>query len=56
MEVEDNRGPLLVRVDIILGIISTIVILSRAYSRAAIIRNWGLDDTLAIFAWVRQHS
>ncbi|KAL3959507.1 hypothetical protein ACCO45_004624 [Purpureocillium lilacinum] len=56
MAVEDapNRGPELLAVNIFFCVLAGVIVLLRCYSRAALVKAFGLDDWLMILATVRR--
>lgn len=46
----DNRGPALLGVNIALSIVTCTVVLLRCYTRTFIVKAFGVDDWLMVFA------
>lgn len=54
VQVLNKRGTILITVDSVWALVSTIVISIRIYTRFRISRFYGADDALILMAWVRQ--
>jgi hypothetical protein len=53
---QESRVPQILFGTIFPAVVATIAVLGRFYSRAIILKVWGLDDTLILISWVLSTS